>query len=53
MQAAFFISSEKCANRIEGRTRNRSFGRRSSTLKIATLPGSLFGAMTTKRRPEA
>jgi hypothetical protein len=53
MQAAVFMSSEKWANRIEGRTRKRSPGRRSRTAKIASAPGSLLGAMMTKGRPEA
>ena len=53
MQAACFISSEKCANRIDGIRRNRSRGSASTTLKIASDPGSLLGAITTKLRPDA
>lgn len=53
MAAAFFISSEKCANRMEGSTRKRSFGRASIAAKMSVEPGSLLGAMRTKLRPDA
>ncbi len=51
MQAAFFINSEKCAKRIEGRSRKRSLGRALMTRKMASEPGSLLGAISTKFRP--
>ena len=52
MQAEFFISSEKCAKRIEGKTLNLSLGSCSISEKIISAPGSLLGSITTKLRPE-
>ena len=54
-QAACFMASEKCENRIDGMARKRLLGSASITARISSEPGSLLGKETLrvlKQMPE-